>query len=151
MNEESLLTKVARKVYVRARAMLRRLRRWSRATTDRYFHHRLEFMASTSLILSGLWLVILKDALSYTFLSTLAPLWLWGWVLVTIGFASRLGIYKSSRRLRQMAMLAVFFARVFLLLAVAYGTAWRSNTIPEHLAWIITSTWAYLRIDAGEK
>ena len=129
-------------------------KQWWPATLARYFQHRLEFIASISLMLLGLWLVYTGlfhiPPLAYTFLSTLAPLWVWGWFLFLIGLLSRVGMYYDNRSLRQGAMLMTFAIRAGLLGAVIYGTNFTSNTIPEHISWLIVSLWAYLRIDAGE-
>lgn len=120
---------------------------YTRLALSRYFEHRLEFVASLALMLLGLWLAFTPAPLSYSFLGTIAPLPLFGAAFFVVGFISRLAILYQKYTLRQAAMLAVFFVRLFLLGAVGYGTHWQSTTIPDHLTWCVMSFWAYLRLD----
>lgn len=124
---------------------LTRLWTYTRLAAARYTEHRLEFAASLGVMTLGLWLVFTSTPLSYAFLTTLAPLWVWGVALLVVGFTSRLGILRQDVRLRRIGMLGIFFCRLALLGAVAYGTHWTSTTIPEHISWLIVCVWGYFR------
>lgn len=121
-----------------------------RAVYEVMSNKRLEAASDISIGILGLWLIISNvlglPPLAYTFLHSIAPLWKIGLLLVVIALASFVATYKNYYRLRQFFMLANFFCRLFMLAAVWYGTSGTSNTIPEHISWLVVSLWSYLRV-----
>lgn len=126
---------------------------WLRATLEKYYQRRLEYAASLSLMVLGAWLIYTGlsgvPPLAYGFLATLAPLWVWGTLFVLIGLLGRVAIYYQKARWQQVALLLILFCRLSLLAAVVYGTDFTSNTIPEHVSWLIVTLWAYLAASGG--
>lgn len=129
------------------------IKEWLMAVLGKYHQMRLEFVTSFSLSLLGLWLVYTGlnnvPPLAYGFLATLAPLHVWGFLFLLIGLFGRWAIYHQRTRCQKIALLANLFCRLFLLAAVAYGTDFTSNTIPEHVSWLIVTLWAYLAASGG--
>lgn len=129
------------------------IKAWIKVTLEKYNQRRLEFATSLSLMVLGLWLIYTGingvPPLAYGFLATLAPLWAWGMLFVLIGFLWRLAIYYQKAQWQQVALLGNLFCRLFLLAAVVYGTDFTSNTIPEHISWLVVTLWAYLIASGG--
>lgn len=120
-------------------------RLWLDRALSAYSQRRLEFVLSLGLIFLGGWLMFTPRPLSYAFLFTLAPGWVWGLALGGVGFAIRWAIRNDKTQWRAGLMLAVVFIRLTLLAAVGYSTGWVSTTIPEHVTWLCAAWWAYYR------
>ena len=118
-----------------------------RSQFDYETQHRLEAVGALSLVILGIWLLVTPAALSYRYLTELAPLWVSGVFLISVGMLSRIGLWLRLPWLRRVGLFAVIVCRLFLLFAVVWGMAGPSNTVPEHISWVIVSGWAYLRVD----
>jgi len=112
-----------------------------------YTRNGLEFASALSIILLGGWFMILTVPLSYQFLDSLAPLRVWGTILLLIGITSNIGLVIQKTKVRQLGLLLIVFARLALLVSVMVGTKFTSNTIPEHISWFLISVWAYWSLE----
>lgn len=126
---------------------------------ERHTEHRLESVASLSIVVLGLYFILPfwggnaftrngASAVAYAFMSGIAPEWAWGGWFLFCGLLARTGITTNSYRLRQLGMLMVVASRAFMLLSLGSQTGWQGGVLPEHLTWMVTSFLAYWGIDA---